>query len=55
MTFPLKLRGDLFEKMTDEELEQFSRANKPYKFEKDPDGALIVAEPTHFLTSEQNQ
>jgi Uma2 family endonuclease len=54
MNFPLTLKGNLIQKMTDEELDLFSRENKPYKFEKNPDGSLVVSEPTHSLTSQQN-
>jgi Uma2 family endonuclease len=54
MTFPLTLRGRLIEKMTAEDLERFSRDNKPYKFEKDPDGTLTVQEPAGYLSSRIN-
>jgi Uma2 family endonuclease len=54
MTFPLTLRGRLIEKMTDEDLERFSRDNKPYKIEKDPDGTLTVQEPAGYLSSRIN-
>jgi Uma2 family endonuclease len=54
MTFPLTLRGDFIQKMTDEDLARFSRENKPYKFEKEPDRTLMVQEPALFHTGEQN-
>lgn len=54
MTFPLTLTGDFIFKMTDEELERFSRQNKTYKFEKTSEGSLVVNEPTFSITSRQN-
>lgn len=50
MTLPIKLRGEFIQRMSEADFEQLSRANKPYKFEKDSDGSLIVEEPTHFQT-----
>lgn len=54
MTFPLILRGDLIQKMTDEDLARFSRDNRPYKIEKESDGSLLVNEPAGYLSGRIN-
>lgn len=54
MNFPLILRGDLIQNMTDEEVENFSRDNKPYQIERESDGSLRVQEPAGWLTSAIN-
>jgi Uma2 family endonuclease len=54
MIFPLTLRGTLIQKMSDKDLERFSRENKPYKIEKESDGALLVREPAGYLSSRIN-
>lgn len=54
MNFPLILQGDFILRMTDEDLERFSRDNKLYKIEREADGSLMVKEPAGRLTSRIN-
>ena len=54
MIFPATLKGSYIEQMTDEEFFAFCQDNRDFKFERTPEGQLILISPTHYLTGKRN-
>lgn len=54
MFFPATLKGRYIEQMTDVEFFAFCQDNRDFKFERTPEGQLILLSPTHYLTGKRN-
>jgi Uma2 family endonuclease len=54
MIFPGTLKGSYIERMSDEEFFHFCQENREFKFERTPDGQILLMSPTTFLTGDRN-
>jgi Uma2 family endonuclease len=54
MKFSPTLKGRYIEQMSDEEFFAFCQDNPELKFERNPDGEIIIMSPTNYLTGKRN-
>ena len=52
--FPLKLKSTYLERMTDDEFFQFCQENRETRFEREPNGQIVIMSPTGLFTSDRN-
>ncbi|MEQ9298220.1 MAG: Uma2 family endonuclease [Cyclobacteriaceae bacterium] len=54
MQFPITIKGQVFERMSDDEFFHFCQENSDTKFERNANGEIIIMSPTTFNTGDRN-